>query len=74
MQAGFMKNTNEVIYILSDKFRYDLLILEDAGPGYAKNMEWEYDYLKNISSYLGKAVVAIDNRIEVDECNFLLRL
>ncbi|BAY33456.1 hypothetical protein NIES2107_53520 [Nostoc carneum NIES-2107] len=53
--------------ILSQDFNYFNMITYDAGPGYANQMGWKYDYLNNINLY-SNSIIIIDNRISELEC------
>jgi len=55
------------IYLLSDNFDYSKMITYDAGPGYANNMNWAHDSLRNIHSYI-ENVNIIDTRLSEGEC------
>lgn len=53
-------------YILSSETNYLLLICDDAGPGYARDMKWIPVYLDHIDS-LSEEVVIIDPRVDQTE-------
>jgi hypothetical protein len=58
-------------YLLSGKLDYDLLICDDAGPGYAKNMGWESIYFGFLSNELLSRVIVVDNRMQREELDNL---
>jgi len=55
------------VLILSNHFDYDRMITYDAGPGYARGMEWESAYLRDLD-HQGDAITIIDNRLTEEEC------
>lgn len=56
-----------VLYLISNCINYDLLICNDAGPGYAQDMGWKYIYLNDFKSADDQTVIIIDNRIQEQE-------
>ena len=58
---------NNFIYILSEALDYDKLICDDAGPGYARSMEWESISLKDLKTVDSKYIYVVDNRISAQE-------
>lgn len=61
----------KILYLLSDTINYNLLICDDAGPGYAHNMGWECIYLNSIEPIPDQTVIVVDNRIQESELNKL---
>lgn len=57
----------EKIYILSNKFEYSNMITYDAGPNYAKGMNWPYNFIESINTDASKVYI-VDQRIREDEC------
>jgi len=54
-------------YLLSNLVDYSLLICDDAGPGYAANMNWETIVIENIDAVRPQEVLIIDPRIQEHE-------
>jgi len=54
-------------YVLSSEFDYALTIFDDCGPGYAKDMSWDYTFLADIHSYQDYINI-IDQRMTAPEC------
>lgn len=61
----------DILYVLSDIINYNLLICDDAGPGYALSMGWKYTYLHKLKLLDTKSVIIIDNRMAVTEIDRL---
>ena len=62
---------NKFIYILSNEINYSKLICDDAGPGYALSMNWQYVYINQIDILHPGLIYIIDNRISEKECKAL---
>lgn len=58
---------NSFIYILSETIDYNKLICDDAGPGYARSMEWASVSLKDLKNVDSKYIYIIDNRVSENE-------
>jgi hypothetical protein len=57
----------KITYILSNQVDYNLLICDDAGPGYANNMNWPVEYLNNVYLIPKGSVFVFDNHLHVSE-------
>ena len=59
---------SDFIYLVSNKLDYSLLICPDAGPNYAINLGWKWDYVDNISRYLDTGTtIILDTRMFEEE-------
>jgi hypothetical protein len=64
----------KIVYLLSDHLDYSRLICNDAGPGYAAAMGWEYINLVNYQQIKNYNVIVVDNRIQENELDALKKI
>ncbi|RYY09078.1 MAG: hypothetical protein EOO04_38975, partial [Chitinophagaceae bacterium] len=63
------------VYIVSSQLDYHLLICADAGPEYAVNLGWKFDYFDNIHAYLDRSfTLVIDTRLSIEEYEAMYQL
>ncbi len=61
----------KINYIISAETEYQKLICNDAGPEYAKTMQWPILDIKQLSTLNQDEIYVIDNRISERECETL---
>lgn len=66
MTTDHKRPGGSVSYVVSDKFDYNKMICDDAGPLYAQRHRWRLAELKELSN-LDDSIVVIDNRVEPSE-------
>lgn len=59
---------HKIVYLISEELDYGLLICDDAGPGYARSMNWFHDGFANLANYLDEEhVIITDPRLSETE-------